>query len=816
MTFAFSRDPHARAAGNWCKCTVGSTFCKIASDCGHPTYHSSLIGKVVCSVVGNTSEGGPASRSSNPVDRIAVQPQDTCTLRDAQSFRDGDNCRCQPGFVSTDGNPKYTLFMIGTFSCSEQINGDGASIADGIDTTKENEVSMHAIHVHSHHKAGSKAARYPYSYTLDGNHRYCGSEWLREMKGVELEVPIVAKWSERHALLSELTGTPVRSGERGRVQDELDIRINNRGKGGLNGCNPNDLAMWISVEGPESMAMMAVPDTDGKCSWTAHFEFTRPGEYKLLMQLLFWGGKHDFDSSPCGRSEKGEVWAYSEQQELGVRAADDAKSLLPQYTFWQGHPSDKKEHCSICQHRCDTEPGCTHFYTSWDAILVPNEAVQPPVGKANIKCVLLSNATGLVQQRVPSPLKRAVAGVRSKQPTHFYLGNLYGVMSMNGLYPRSSETSAQVCGKAHPGATSVVRDKPTVLFTVTLSAAKSKQTASGGVRGVDHAALNGQPLGDRGSTRLCQMGGVTRLPHRGRWLNVSEELRSRGKESPSGGMYNRYCYPPTEHQTRPANVPYWTRMNKSAPPFDFIGYVMGSPENSQGAEYAMDRMNGVVPYYYWQPYECDYHHFATSELRSCLIKKGLTRFIVHGDSLMTGGGTGWATTFRELLGNIGNTTSFPVSGIFPTGYPADDDFQFAAFGSDQFHNLWSDQTQRGFKYGPRLSDRFPDKFKATELDEKRKSLIVPTALQKVLEQFSWAGGTCPDVIVLNFWLNHKMMHMNSTDLATSLTQEVDRTEQLYVVGGSFLCTRLILRVFFLPACFPAMFFYSPPPPDPCI
>ena len=43
--------------------------------------------------------------------------------------------------------------------------------------------------------------------------------------------------------------------------------------------------------------------------------------------------------------------------------------------------------------------------------------------------------------------------------------------------------------------------------------------------------------------------------------------------------------------------------------------------------------------------------------------KNLTNFLMEGDSLMMGGGTGWGPVFRELLGNVGDAKEFSPSGL---------------------------------------------------------------------------------------------------------------------------------------------------------
>jgi hypothetical protein len=79
-------------------------------------------------------------------------------------------------------------------------------------------------------------------YTLHGG---IHTEGLKEVQGLELDVPVLVRLAH--------TG----------VHDTLEVVLINRGKGLESGCNPNDLGIWVSVEGPENMAVIATPDPDG-------------------------------------------------------------------------------------------------------------------------------------------------------------------------------------------------------------------------------------------------------------------------------------------------------------------------------------------------------------------------------------------------------------------------------------------------------------------------------------------------------------------------------------------------------------------------
>ena len=160
----------------------------------------------------------------------------------------------------------------------------------------------------------------------------------------------------------------------------------------------------------------------------------------------------------------------------------------------------------------------------------------------------LSNRTGLVGRRIPSTLLKAVAGLPPERPTHFYLGSLYGVISTKG-------TSDADCNNK-PEKTSVVHGKPSFQFTVSITngngdgdsvrdaADYTEEEATAGsdrnnggsaaergiVRVVDVAAVAGSEYSpDEPSNRHCKMASVARLPHQGRWLNISEQLARRGK-----------------------------------------------------------------------------------------------------------------------------------------------------------------------------------------------------------------------------------------------------------------------------------------------
>lgn len=493
------------------------------------------------------------------------------------------------------------------------------------------------------------------------------------------------------------------------------------------------------------------------------------------MQLLFWGGRREFDSTSCHDAAEGGglgfVWDfdYGNTDKVFVDVEDNATEITRRYAFWAGHGNDKMQHCNICKQRCRTEPGCTHFNAAAEPLPVPAEVYPPPpLGKNQIMCVLLSNATGLVKGKIPSPLRKVVAGLPPAEPTHFYLGSLYGVVTKkNDAFKFKSDS----CDR-NPARTSVVPGKPSFIFSVAIT--KPSTDTGADVHVVDYAAVMGQPYNtDEASNEICKMGGgsgdggvgkVVRLPHKGRWLNISENLARRGKHCPKGGLHNKYCYPPTERQ---GTLPFLTRMNRTAPPIDFVGYVMGSPDNGLGLEYKHLRADGDVPFYYWQPYSCNYHHFSTAELRSCLERKGITKFIVEGDSLMTGGGTGWVTTFRELLGHVHNTTEFPTTFMFKSGGAEEDPvFTFAGLSSDQTHNLFKMKPVAG-EHADKDSDVYRNyaKHKAEEF-------------RKFSEQFSWTGGKCPDVVVINFWLNHKMFLQNMTDLHASISHEAFETDRI--------------------------------------
>jgi len=64
---------------------------------------------------------------------------------------------------------------------------------------------------------------------------------------------------------------------------------------------------------------------------------------------------------------------------------------------------------------------------------------------------------------------------------------------------------------------------------------------------------------------------------------------------------------------------------------------------------------------------------------------------------MMGGGTGWVTTFRELLGNIGDATEFSTGGLLQSK-PVDTEFRVAGLSANIAHDLWSPTTGFGTKF----------------------------------------------------------------------------------------------------------------------
>ena len=121
------------------------------------------------------------------------------------------------------------------------------------------------------------------------------------------------------------------------------------------------------------------------------------------------------------------------------------------------------------------------------------------------------------------------------------------------------------------------------------------------------------------------MAGVQSLPHPGRWINVADQLRRRGFPPPTG-PHTSFCYPPSFLKTflaknrdrkAPILVNYGAgRLNSSGNPIDWVGHVRGHWNISQPRAKTKP---GNEPFYYWQPYGCDYHQYSTAELRKCLL-----------------------------------------------------------------------------------------------------------------------------------------------------------------------------------------------------
>jgi hypothetical protein len=184
----------------------------------------------------------------------------------------------------------------------------------------------------------------------------------------------------------------------------------------------------------------------------------------------------------------------------------------------------------------------------------------------------------------------------------------------------------------------------------------------------------------------------------------------------------------------------------AAPPIDYLGFIKGQNKGDAGTFPMAKSMLGHTPFYYWQPYECNYRHYDRKAIRKCLIDKGITRFLFSGDSLMMGRGTGFTTTFRELLGGLGDMAKFKESGVLTTEDP---DFHYAGLNADgPTHKLFGGYERYG----------------SSGLKEKIKTL------QK-------AGDACPSVIVINFWMNHKMWWYNTSTTIEMMQLEVDDMDE---------------------------------------
>jgi hypothetical protein len=106
-------------------------------------------------------------------------------------------CQCKAGFVSTDGGKhRYDTSAIGTFFCTlpDLTMSTGWTGPDRTVTGSNDDHGVLVLHKHSHHKSGSTVVHRAYDYTLAGTKRHCGSSWLREMQGIELQVLPVDEW----------------------------------------------------------------------------------------------------------------------------------------------------------------------------------------------------------------------------------------------------------------------------------------------------------------------------------------------------------------------------------------------------------------------------------------------------------------------------------------------------------------------------------------------------------------------------------------------------------------------------------------------
>jgi hypothetical protein len=571
------------------------------------------------------------------------------------------------------------------------------------------------------------------------------------------------------------------------VRGSLNLTITNTGRGGRNGCDPRDLAIWIGVDGPESQARIATPSSTGECSWRADFGFTLPGKYAITTQLLFWAGRQDRDDADC-KEKEGEdaVW---ELEDSGAAESRDPAEILFSFVGSQ----------LTCCEICTRDPSCTH-YSRRDAGRggVPYGFANGAASGKRHECIIFSNRSGFVTGL--HPLKTPSTGggdeverhknmirsgvSRTDSPAH-YIGSGYGWMVLD------CHASEATVDPDHIARTFFVSVPPS-------SAAGSPSIA----RTYDQRAIRGATVAEsEASGQLCEMTSQS-LPHVGRWLDISELLAGRGvhaTEAATGGE-SMFCFAASSSGKGPKGKPFTgvadpstgADLDLSAAPIEYVGFVRGSKLLKAAppaiglplAKYLL----GHHPFYYYQPYACDYHHYSRDELRSCLADRGITNFAVQGDSLMMGAGTGFVPVFRELLGNMRGGT-YKEGGALEMEM-LDPDFRFHGIVSSNNHELFGNGNSGGFD---------------VEADKRNANRLLVMPLKSASNGNSTFSG-CPHVIVTNFWLNHKMWWQNMSDTKRSVAHEVAMVERA-VAQLPAVCKRDAESGLLLPA--PLKFFMTP-------
>jgi hypothetical protein len=325
---------------------------------------------------------------------------------------------------------------------------------------------------------------------LDGTDRKCGKAWLLTEQHLDLQMII-----NEHVELVQLGAAT--------IHKRMDIKIVNKGAGGPRGCNPLDLTIWISVEGPESMAQMATPHVGGLCQWSGRFDFTLPGKFALSGQLIFWGGRNEFDNSKCEVDAGfGQLWVLENPAE---HATD----------FSLQGPS------AFCCEMCTRDPSCTHYVAKHTNSGGVDTGYQAPGGhEGQHGCLLANNRSGFVRRRAQftdygdqkAPNGRALvdseAGTAGKSrgpgETGHFLGSLYNFFRWDCSNKESS-----------------LGESPATTFTVTTGATPSVCVA-------DPAVVSGMPASNRtsaGCSDVCPK--ANSLPHDGRWVDITDQMAAR-------------------------------------------------------------------------------------------------------------------------------------------------------------------------------------------------------------------------------------------------------------------------------------------------
>jgi hypothetical protein len=282
-------------------------------------------------------------------------------------------------------------------------------------------------------------------------------------------------------------------------------------------CNPKNLEIWAAAYGPENLATLAEPATDGKCAWTVPFRFTTAGTYLLVAKILTWKGQMEFNMEKC-RTSKGFLW---EGGQLLASTDKDKRLYVPE----EG-----------CCELCTRDARCTHFTSSEHGVTFKG---------LEYKCLLFSNAT----HKSPSEA-HVMSGVSRQEETATYLGSSMSFKEHAGMAANCHSDMDQLSfSNAWLNVTHV--------FSALESSSKHKAKVA---QPIDQDIIEGRPLVNRNPAELCSMdASVTTVPHEGRWLDVTDAFPEMLR---ANDTMREFCHPEI--------------IDASRPPVSFIGRVPGT------------------------------------------------------------------------------------------------------------------------------------------------------------------------------------------------------------------------------------------------